>query len=77
MDEIGRAADHDIDIIDLATAPAPLRWEVITTGQILVERDEELIEGYVRQARYDAEDADQLNRLALLARVDHVGGASR
>ncbi|HKQ70061.1 MAG TPA: nucleotidyltransferase domain-containing protein [Polyangiaceae bacterium] len=77
MDELGRALGGDIDIIDLATATPPLRWEIITTGRLLFERDEELVERYVRRARHDAEDAEQLDRMALLASVDNVGGARR
>lgn len=69
MDVVGRAVGADIDLIDMASAPAGLRWEVITTGRLVVERDELAVEEFVRRARWDAEDEEQRNRMILLAQI--------
>jgi predicted nucleotidyltransferase len=69
MDIVGRAVGTDIDLIDMATAPAGLRWEVITTGRLVIERDELAVEEFVRRARWDAEDEEQRNRMILLAQL--------
>jgi predicted nucleotidyltransferase len=77
MDEIGRALGRDVDVIDLATAPPSLTWEILTTGRLLVEDDPEAVEAFVRRARYAADDDEQLSRLALLAQVGTIGGDTR
>jgi|WetSurMetagenome_2_1015567.scaffolds.fasta_scaffold740840_2 predicted nucleotidyltransferase len=69
MDIVGRAVGADIDLIDMATAPAGLRWEVVTTGRLVVEHDELAVEEFVRRARWDAEDEEQRNRMILLAQL--------
>jgi predicted nucleotidyltransferase len=70
MDAVGRVLGVDVDVIDLASAPPTLRWEVITSGKLLVERDEEAVEQFVRQARWEADDEEQRNRMIVLAQVD-------
>lgn len=69
MDVAGRAVGMDVDVIDLASAPPALRWEVITTGKLLVEHDEVAVEGFVQRSRWDVEDDEQRNRMILLAQV--------
>jgi predicted nucleotidyltransferase len=69
MDIAGRAIGMDVDVIDLASAPPALRWEVITTGKLLVEHDEVAVEGFVQRSRWDVEDDEQRNRMILLAQV--------
>jgi predicted nucleotidyltransferase len=69
MDIVGRALHVDIDLIDMATAPPGLRWEVITSGKLVVENDEPAVEEFVRRARWDAEDEEQRNRMILLAQI--------
>ena len=64
----------DVDVIDMGSAPAVLRWEVITTGRLLVEQDEVAVEDFVRRARWEAEDDEQRNRMILLAQTAVAGG---
>jgi predicted nucleotidyltransferase len=74
MDAAGREAGLDVDVIDMASAPPALRWEVITTGKLVVERDELALEEFVRRSRWDNEDDEQRNRMILLAQVAEVPG---
>jgi len=69
MDIVGRILKVDIDLIDMATAPPGLCWEVITSGKLVVEHDEPAVEEFVRRARWDAEDEEQRNRMILLAQI--------
>jgi predicted nucleotidyltransferase len=69
MDIVGRGLSVDIDLVDMATAPPGLCWEVITTGRLVVEHDEPAVEEFVRRARWDAEDEEQRNRMILLAQI--------
>lgn len=77
MDQVGRLLDRDVDVIDLGSAPPTLAWEIVTTGRIILERDELAVERFVRHTRYGAEDAEQRARMILLAQVGRIGGASR
>jgi len=72
MDIVGRALQVDIDLVDMATAPAGLRWEVITTGKLVVEYDPPAVEEFVRRARWNAEDEEQRNRMILLAQIPEI-----
>ena len=69
MDIVGRVLKVDIDIVDMATAPPGLCWEVITTGRLVIEHDESAVEEFVRRTRWDAEDEEQRNRMILLAQI--------
>ena len=69
MDIVGRILQVDIDLVDMATAPPGLRWEVITTGSLVIEHDEPAVEEFVRRSRWDAEDEEQRNRMILLAQI--------
>lgn len=73
MDSLGRALSRDVDVIDLATAPPTLTWEVLTTGRLVFEGDAIRVEGFMRRARFAAEDAEQRDRMVLLAQVDGFG----
>ena len=77
MDQVGRIVGRDVDLVDLRTAPPALAWEILTTGRLVDERDELAVEGFVRAARYAAEDDEQRSRMILLAQVGQVGGADR
>jgi predicted nucleotidyltransferase len=72
MDVAGRAVGLDVDVIDMASAPPALRWEVITSGKLVIERDEPALEDFVRRSRWEAEDEEQRNRMILLAQVPEV-----
>jgi predicted nucleotidyltransferase len=72
MDAAGREAGLDVDVIDMGSAPPALRWEIITTGKLVVERDEPALEEFVRRSRWDSEDDEQRNRMILLAQVPEV-----
>jgi len=69
MDTVGRQLGVDVDVIDMGSAPPVLKWEVITTGRLLVERDEVAVADFVRRARWEAEDDEQRNRMILLAQA--------
>jgi hypothetical protein len=69
MDIVGRQLGVDVDVIDMGSAPPVLKWEVITTGRLLVERDEVAVADFVRRARWEAEDDEQRNRMILLAQA--------
>jgi predicted nucleotidyltransferase len=69
MDIAGRAVGMDVDVIDLASAPPSLRWEIITSGKLVLEQDEAAVEEFVQRARWDADDDEQRNRMILLAQV--------
>jgi predicted nucleotidyltransferase len=69
MDIVGRVLKVDIDIVDMATAPPGLCWEVITTGRLVIEHDEPAVEEFVRRARWNAEDEEQRDRMILLAQI--------
>jgi predicted nucleotidyltransferase len=69
MDIVGRVLKVDIDIVDMATAPPGLCWEVITTGRLVIEHDESAVEEFVRRARWNAEDEEQRDRMILLAQI--------
>jgi predicted nucleotidyltransferase len=77
MDQVGRTIGRDVDVIDLASAPPALAWEILTTGQLVIERDEAHVELFVREARYAAEDDEQRARMVLLAQVGDRGSATR
>jgi hypothetical protein len=74
MDIVGREVGVDMDVIDMGRAPPVLKWEVITTDRLLVERDELAVEDFVRRARWEAEDDEQRNRMILLAQTADAGG---
>jgi hypothetical protein len=69
MDRIGLMTGADIDVIDLATAQPSLAWEILTTGALVVEKEEEPVERFVRAARYAAEDAERRDRMVVLAQT--------
>ena len=69
MDIVGRVLKADIDVVDMATAPPGLCWEVITTGRLVIEHDEPAVEEFVRRARWNAEDEEQRDRMILLAQI--------
>ena len=73
MDIVGREIGVDLDLIDMGSAPPVLRWEVITTGRLLVEQDEMAVAAFVRRARWEAEDDEQRNRMILLAQAVRAG----
>lgn len=77
MDQVGRTLGRDVDVIDLRAAPPALAWEILTTGRLVLERDELAVERFVRSARYAAEDDEQRSRMVLLAQVGQVGGSTR
>jgi hypothetical protein len=76
MDMVGREIGVDVDVIDMGSAPAALKWEIITTGRLLVERDEVAVEDFVRRARWVAEDDEQRNRMILLAQTAAASGTT-
>jgi hypothetical protein len=76
MDIVGRQLGVDVDVIDMGSAPPVLKWEVITTGRLLVERDEAKVADFVRRARWEAEDDEQRNRMILLAQAVRVERAT-
>lgn len=69
MDQVGRAVERDVDVIDLATAPPALAWEILTTGRLVFEPDELEVERFVRAARFAAEDDEQRSRMVVAAQV--------
>jgi len=76
MDIVGREIGVDVDVIDMGSAPPVLKWEVITTGRLLVERDEVAVEDFVRRARWEADDDEQRNRMILLAQTAGARGTT-
>ena len=66
-ERIGRELGLDIDLVDLRTGSATLAWEVITTGRVIVEADEDAIAEFIRRARFDAEDELRRNRIIVEA----------
>jgi len=76
MDIVGREVGVDVDVIDMGSAPPVLKWEVITTGRLLVERDEVAVADFVRRARWEADDDEQRNRMILLAQTAGAKGAT-
>ena len=78
IDIVGREIGVGVDVIDMGSAPPVLKWEVITTGRLLVERDQVAVEDFVRRARWEADDDEQRNRMILLAQTARAGdGAPR
>jgi predicted nucleotidyltransferase len=69
MDRIGLVIGADTDVIDLGTAHPALAWEIITTGKLMVEKEEEPVERFVRAARYAAEGAERRDRMVVLAQT--------
>jgi uncharacterized protein len=57
----------DVDVVDMATADPILAWEVITSGRLLFVREPATLQAFMRRARFRAEDADQRNRMIVLA----------
>jgi hypothetical protein len=76
MDIVGREIGVDVDVIDMGSAPPVLKWEVITTGRLLVERDAVAVADFVRRARWEADDDQQRNRMILLAQTAGAKGAT-
>ena len=68
-DDVARAIDRDVDVIDLATAPAALAWEIVTSGELAIERNEPAVERFVRRARFAVDDDVGRNRMILLAQT--------
>ena len=77
MDHVALAIGRDADIIDLASTSATLAWEVVTTGVLALELDEPAVERYVLNARHAADDAEQRDRMVLLAQAGSLGTATR
>jgi predicted nucleotidyltransferase len=77
MDELAAALGREVDVIDMAVASPTLVWEVITSGRIVREDDSFALERFLRRARYDAEDADQRNRMIVLAQAGRLGNQVR
>lgn len=75
MDDLARALSRDVDVIDLATADPTLTWEVLTTGRLVFEGEAIRVEEFVRRARFAAEDAEQRDRMVLLAQLDGMGAS--
>jgi predicted nucleotidyltransferase len=75
MDTLARRLERDVDVIDLGTAPPTLVWEVLTTGRLVLESDALGVEAFVRHARFAAEDAEQRDRMILLAQIAPEGRA--
>jgi predicted nucleotidyltransferase len=75
MDSLGRALSRNVDLIDLATAPPTLTWEVLTTGRLLFVDNAPRVEEFLRRARFAAEDAEQRDRMVLLAQIDGLGAS--
>jgi predicted nucleotidyltransferase len=73
MDELARAVGRDVDVIDLASAAPILVWEVLTTGRCIFEADPIVVEAFLRRARFAAEDAEQRDRMILLAQLGEPG----
>jgi predicted nucleotidyltransferase len=70
MDELGRELDRDVDIIDLRSTSPILAWEILTTGRCVLETDPLAVEDFLRRTRYEAEDAEQRDRMILLAQLE-------
>lgn len=77
MDQIARAIGREVDLTDLRSAQPTLAWEIVTTGKLLYEGQEERVEHFVRFARYAAEDQQRRDRMILLAHVPSIGGRTR
>jgi predicted nucleotidyltransferase len=77
MELAARAAGCEVDVVDLASAAPALAWEVLTSGRLLIERNEPAVMEFLRRARFAAEDAAQRDRMVLLAQVGQVGGRTR
>jgi len=75
MDTLARRLERDVDVIDLDTASPTLVWEVLTTGRLIFQSDALGVEAFVRHARFAAEDAEQRDRMILLAQIAPEGGA--
>lgn len=73
QDRLSRESGRELDLIELATAPPELAWQVVTTGRLLLEEDERAVEHFVRHARYAVEDAERKNRMIVLAQLDRGG----
>jgi uncharacterized protein len=73
MDSLGRALQCEVDVIDLRTAPPTLAWEVLTSGRLVLEVDALAAEAFLRRARFAAEDAEQRDRMILLAQIEPPG----
>lgn len=66
-EQLARELGLEVDLVDMASCDPILAWEIITTGQLLHEGEPRGVERFVRSARFRAEDADQRNRMILLA----------
>jgi predicted nucleotidyltransferase len=73
IDQLSRVTGRELDIVDLATAPATLAWEILTRGRLVLERDELRVEAFLRETRHAEEDEAQRNRMVVLARAPRVG----
>jgi predicted nucleotidyltransferase len=73
IDVLSRESGIEVDVIDLAIANATLAWEVVTSGRLVVERDELATEAFLRRARYAAEDDARRNRMIVLAQSGTLG----
>jgi predicted nucleotidyltransferase len=69
MDMLARRLGCEVDVIDLRSAAPTLTWEVLTTGRLVLETDALRVEEFVRRARFAAEDAEQRDRMILLAQI--------
>ncbi len=76
-DHASRAVGIEVDVVDLTTAPATLAWEVITTGRLVLERDESAVMAFVRATRFRAEDEAKRNRMVMLTQSAETRGESR
>jgi predicted nucleotidyltransferase len=66
-ERIARDAGVEVDLIDLRTSSATLAWEVLTTGTLVDESDEEAVQQFLRRARFEAEDELRRNRIIVEA----------
>ena len=74
-DIVAREIGRDVDVVDLASAPPGLAWEIVTTGALAEELDSAITEAFVRRARFAVDDDLRRSRMILLAQTAPRGAA--
>lgn len=72
-DRLGNILGVDVDAIDLPSSSAVLTWEIVTSGRLILERDPQVAEQFVRHARFAVEDEQRRLRMILLAQTTTAG----
>lgn len=76
MERLAERLGREVDVVDLASAPPALAWEVITTGKVIAAPARDELVDYTLRARWAADDDAHRNRMILWAQTGRPPGTT-